>query len=96
MYEPGPAPSPSVLLESTTSQDAIKPNLLDKIGGRKFFLTMTIVILSFTALGFKWIDATVFQYICYLIVITYVGGNVAQKIGLNIVEKPKETVTTSN
>lgn len=88
LTDTGNLPIASTLLE-------VKPtNALDKIGGRKFLLTMTIIVLSFIGLGFHWLDSEVFKYICYLVVITYVGGNITQKIGLNYVDKAKSTTVT--
>lgn len=59
---------------------------LDRYGGRKFILTTLIFIMTFIALGFNLVDKDVFKYITYAIIITYVGGNVIQKVGLNFID----------
>lgn len=52
---------------------------LEKVGGRKFFLTVLILIIVSVFVFLKVISPEVYQYIIYLVIVTYVGGNVIQK-----------------
>lgn len=69
---------------TTTMSTPYVAGPFDKYGGRKFMLTLFIFIMTWVALGLGWIDKAVFQYVCYIIIFVYVGGNVAQKVGLSI------------
>ncbi len=62
---------------------------LDKYGGRKFVITVAMFLMTFVALAFGWVKEDVYKYITYAIIIVYVGGNVVQKVGLNLTSVPK-------
>lgn len=52
---------------------------LEKVGGRKFFLTILIVIITSIFLFLKAITPEIYQYVIYMVMVIYVGGNVIQK-----------------
>ncbi len=52
---------------------------LEKVGGRKFFLTILIVLITSVFVFIKAITPEIYQYIIYLVITIYVGGNVIQK-----------------
>lgn len=70
----------------TVTEKPYSTNSLDSIGGRKFILVILIFILTWVSLSLKWVDAEVFKYVMYMLVITYVGGNVTQKLGTSIAD----------
>lgn len=52
---------------------------IKKLGGRKFNLVVGIFLISALLTYLGKIDADQYQAICFMIISTYVVGNVAQK-----------------
>ncbi len=69
-----------------TTSTPFTPSPLEAYGGRKFMLSLFIFIMTWIALFLGLISKEVFQYITYTLIFIYVGGNVTQKIGLNIAD----------
>ena len=53
--------------------------MLDKLGGRKFILSMTIVVLTVIMLWLAKVDQDTYRYIMLSITVGYLTSNVAQK-----------------
>ena len=53
--------------------------MLDKLGGRKFILSMTIVVLTVIMLWLAKVDQDTYRYIMLSITGGYLTSNVAQK-----------------
>lgn len=66
-------------------------NNLTNLGGRKFILSMTVVLLSTVLVWFAKVDADVYKYLVLVTAGAYITGNVAQKatIGDNHVSPSK-------
>ena len=54
--------------------------MLDDVGGRKFMLSLLVVLLSTILVWFMKISEEVFQYTVLVTTTTYVTGNVVQKL----------------
>ena len=63
----------------------------DNLGGRKFVATMTIFILTSMLIWFGKITDEVFQNVFISTIVTYIGGNVYQKVNEKLEVNTKET-----
>ena len=56
--------------------------MISTYGGRKFILSMTVILLSTFLVWFGKIDAEVFKYLVLVTAGAYIAGNVTQKATL--------------
>lgn len=70
----------------------MQPNWIEKIGGRKFIVTLYICIATTVLLYFKSIDQDTFKALMMGVPLIYVSGNVGQKI----LSKSTPTATTAS
>lgn len=70
-------PNETTGADSTETSSSHFP--LEKVGGRKFFLTILIVAITSIALFAKSLTPEIYQYVIYMVMVIYVGGNVVQK-----------------
>jgi hypothetical protein len=70
----------------------MQPNWIEKLGGRKFIVTLYICIATTVLLYFKSIDQDTFKALMMGVPLIYVSGNVGQKI----LSKSTPTATTAS
>ena len=66
--------------------------MIESYGGRKFILSMTVVVLGTFLIWFGKIDPEVYKYLTLVTASAYITGNVTQKALLK--EGPKNGVTS--
>lgn len=75
--ETTPSPTEMLANQFPTSEEYAT---LRYIGGRKFAVTVLVVILTFVLTWFKKIEPGIFSVVIVTLVCAYIAGNVTQKI----------------